>query len=893
MKKTITLLLFAVICIVGTSNAQRAQSTPIDELLNRLEQIGDNHGNISDYFTQEEQIQLRTHLSKKGVTKTFSQNVGTRTISSNSSFTTGNVSGTNAYNGPAGTATREANGDQDQTRMPVVITHSNTQTIEAGAEIACAAADFRDNNMYRAFDLANDFGIAGDFIVTNAEVAIGLGVITPAGFPMTANIWSADSQDVDTATLTLQGTGSTTIMVADSETVVSIAVAATIPAGEIMVVEYVIVDDLTGTNYMRFGCNNDGETGPSWIMAPDCGATVPTRFSDLGLTQGMVANVIGDEATSGGGVALCSMNATVEVGTFDQADGSVVTALGPSASVNFENAGSIDPADANTAYVLDNGGAAFSVNATTGAYTSLGSIPGGWLCGEFDHATGIYYAIADDTNLYTIDFGGLSATLVGSTGLGLAIGLAIDGAGNAYTYDLGDDNLYSINLGTGAATLVGPIGFDANFGQGMFWDAASDTVLMTAFNNGLFDSELRSVDTATGATTLINQMDAGALTQYAWSTAAAVVVPPVTCDVEEDFEAGLPTGWSTVVNTGTCDWANQSSVPTGDPFPSLAMVFDDDLCGSGAPASNVSLLSDVYDTAGATSILLGYDVGFQESGTQTFTVEVWDGAAWQQIALYDEDLDPDIQTESGIDATAFANADFQVRWTYDDNGGEWGWYAGVDNFCLSHDGGSTGPSNDECVDAIAVNCGDTVVGETNTATDSGSNPAADVWYTWTSTVAGETVNLSFCDGGTDYDSLVRVFDACGGTELISNDDFCGLQSEVEWVADGSSTYYIMVEGFNTATGNFSMAVTCNTAGTDENAIAGFNYYPNPATSTINLSAQSNIETVAIYNILGQKVVDQDVDAINTSINVSNLSVGTYVMKVSVDGQIGTYKVVKK
>jgi len=161
------------------------------------------------------------------------------------------------------------------------------------------------------------------------------------------------------------------------------------------------------------------------------------------------------------------------------------------------------------------------------------------------------------------------------------------------------------------------------------------------------------------------------------------VIPTPSCTIFEDFEAGLPVGWFTVVNTGPCDWANQSATPTGDDFPTLAMVFDDDACGNGAPASNVSILSDVYDTSGASSILIGYDVAFQQFNSgQSFTVEVFDGVAWQQIALYDTDLVPNIQTEAGIDATAYANANFQVRWTYDD-GGIWAWYAGIDNFCLT------------------------------------------------------------------------------------------------------------------------------------------------------------------------------------------------------------------
>ena len=77
---------------------------------------------------------------------------------------------------------------------------------------------------------------------------------------------------------------------------------------------------------------------------------------------------------------------------------------------------------------------------------------------------------------------------------------------------------------------------------------------------------------------------------------------PGTITISEDFDAGLPGTWSTVINTGTCDWQNGTDLPTGDDFTTPAMFFDDDDCGLGAPASNVSLVSDVYDTSGATTV---------------------------------------------------------------------------------------------------------------------------------------------------------------------------------------------------------------------------------------------------------------------------------------------------
>jgi hypothetical protein len=59
-----------------------------------------------------------------------------------------------------------------------------------------------------------------------------------------------------------------------------------------------------------------------------------------------------------------------------------------------------------------------------------------------------------------------------------------------------------------------------------------------------------------------------------------------------------------------------------------------------------------------------------------------------------------------------------------------------------------------------------------------------------------------------------------------------------------------------------------------------------------LSSIENIERVTIYNILGQKVIDQDINGTSSQLNITNLVTGTYLMQVSVDGKTATYKVLK-
>ncbi|MDG2053032.1 MAG: T9SS type A sorting domain-containing protein [Flavobacteriaceae bacterium] len=62
--------------------------------------------------------------------------------------------------------------------------------------------------------------------------------------------------------------------------------------------------------------------------------------------------------------------------------------------------------------------------------------------------------------------------------------------------------------------------------------------------------------------------------------------------------------------------------------------------------------------------------------------------------------------------------------------------------------------------------------------------------------------------------------------------------------------------------------------------------------TINLSSIENIERITIYNILGQKVINQNLNAISSQLNLANLLTVAYLMQVSLDGKTATYKVLK-
>jgi len=147
----------------------------------------------------------------------------------------------------------------------------------------------------------------------------------------------------------------------------------------------------------------------------------------------------------------------------------------------------------------------FTVDVASGVLTFVGSTDTVILRGiTYDWATDTFWGCSG-SDLYTVDVSTGNTTLVGAFGIaGFMIDLAVDCDGNMYGYNVQNpSNFYSINTATGAATLIGNLGYDALFGQGMSYDYATGVLYLSAFNNTSFTGQLRTVDVATGMTTLV------------------------------------------------------------------------------------------------------------------------------------------------------------------------------------------------------------------------------------------------------------------------------------------------------------------------------------------------------------------------------------------------------
>ena len=70
-------------------------------------------------------------------------------------------------------------------------------------------------------------------------------------------------------------------------------------------------------------------------------------------------------------------------------------------------------------------------------------------------------------------------------------------------------------------------------------------------------------------------------------------------------------------------------------------------------------------------------------------------------------------------------------------------------------------------------------------------------------------------------------------------------------------------------------------------------YPNPATTSFTIEAQSSVENVTVYNMLGQEVISKTPNTQQTTIDISTLNVGVYIVKATINGVVSSSRLVKE
>lgn len=85
----------------------------------------------------------------------------------------------------------------------------------------------------------------------------------------------------------------------------------------------------------------------------------------------------------------------------------------------------------------------------------------------------------------------------------------------------------------------------------------------------------------------------------------------------------------------------------------------------------------------------------------------------------------------------------------------------------------------------------------------------------------------------------------------------------------------------------------NTLSVSDFEAANIKMFPNPASTFFTLEAPQNVEKVIVHNLLGQEVINLTPNNQLSTVDISALETGIYIVKVSIEGRISSSRLVKK
>lgn len=182
-------------------------------------------------------------------------------------------------------------------------TISHSTSMELGdTNIACnsAVVTSSDNRYFRFFNLAS-FSITGDYTISSVQYGVqSLTIPTLAGgFPVTVKIYATTNTNFPVgypAGYTELTQITTNIQLTDVETLMSIPITATIPAGSNLLVEvgYVAQEPASG-NRIFLSANDLGETDDTYISSTACVIVNPSTMDSIGFPDAhLVLSVTGE-----------------------------------------------------------------------------------------------------------------------------------------------------------------------------------------------------------------------------------------------------------------------------------------------------------------------------------------------------------------------------------------------------------------------------------------------------------------------------------------------------------------------------------------------------------------------------------------------------------------------
>ncbi len=152
---------------------------------------------------------------------------------------------------------------------------------------------------------------------------------------------------------------------------------------------------------------------------------------------------------------------------------------------------------------------------------------------------------------------------------------------------------------------------------------------------------------------------------------------------------------------------------------------------------------------------------------------------------------------------------------------------------------------------------------------------------WTGTGSG--FNVYVTTGGADT-TLVRIdndVDLYSQSAPVGSFDISGWGSQYDFSSPFDDAYQLIPCGSLNITGTEAI----------QNNSDLVNVYPNPAQTELNIQSELNIESIQVYNTLGQLVFNQmNINTTATQINTTSLENGVYIIAIQTENSVMTQQV---
>ena len=171
----------------------------------------------------------------------------------------------------------------------------------------------------------------------------------------------------------------------------------------------------------------------------------------------------------------------------------------------------------------------------------------------------------------------------------------------------------------------------------------------------------------------------------------------------------------------------------------------------------------------------------------------------------------------------------------------------------------------------------------------------DVWFSFVAPASGNVTCL--VTPGTMTSMNFNIYSgACGALTAVTgtcNSNLTVATSEVLTGLTPNNIYFVQVWSNSAEQGTFALRLSDDGLGNNSFDNSNFSYYPNPVKNTLNLSYNQEISNVEIFNLIGQKVSSNVINANQGQVDMSNLSNGVYLVKVTSNNQVKTIRVIKE